>query len=288
MISTILMATDGSEAAGFAERYAVELASRLGARLAGLSVVEDRFARGYADDGLGVTPPSPEPLATYLRQRAEAACRRLTRRAQERGVEASGDASAGIADDRIVERGQQVDLIALGRDGQALPHRNGALVGSTATAVMRRTSQSSLVVPHGAEFGGPVVLAFDGSPGARTGAKLAVHVATRLGEAIHVFVDSKDKGRAAARFRGGPRHRRHPAGAGPRGLLHPGPSGRQDRRLGARGQGRPDRDGCLRSQPHQRILPGQQRGGGGAHLADRGAARALVVLPGPLAPETGR
>jgi nucleotide-binding universal stress UspA family protein len=27
-----------------------------------------------------------------------------------------------------------------------------------------------------------------------------VHVATRLGEPIHVFVDSKDKGRAASRF----------------------------------------------------------------------------------------
>jgi len=200
MISTILMATDGSDAASAAERYAVELASRLKARMVGISVVEDRFARGFSADGLGVTPPAPEPLANYLRQRAEAACRRLAKRAQEAGVEHSGEPGAGIADDRIVERGQQVDLIALGRDGHDLPHRNAALMGSTATAVIRRTTKTTLVVPKGAELGGPVVLAFDGSPGARAGAKLAVHVATRLGEAIHVFVDSKDKGRAAARF----------------------------------------------------------------------------------------
>jgi nucleotide-binding universal stress UspA family protein len=55
-------------------------------------------------------------------------------------------------------------------------------------------------VPAGAELSGPLVLAFDGSPGSRIGANLAVQVATRLGEPIHVFVDSKDKGRAVARF----------------------------------------------------------------------------------------
>jgi len=44
------------------------------------------------------------------------------------------------------------------------------------------------------------VLAFDGSPGSRLAATLAVQLATRLGEPIHVFVDSKDKGRAIARF----------------------------------------------------------------------------------------
>jgi nucleotide-binding universal stress UspA family protein len=47
---------------------------------------------------------------------------------------------------------------------------------------------------------GPIVLAFVGSPGSRIGAKLAVQLATRMAEQIHVFVDSKDKGRAIARF----------------------------------------------------------------------------------------
>jgi nucleotide-binding universal stress UspA family protein len=52
----------------------------------------------------------------------------------------------------------------------------------------------------GAEFGGPVVVGFDGSPGSRIAAKVAVELAARSEQAIHVFVDSKDKGRAAARF----------------------------------------------------------------------------------------
>ena len=200
MISTILVATDGSEAAANAERFGVALASRMKGRLLCISVVEDRFTRGFAEDGLGVSPPSPEPLAQYLRQRAEAACTRLGKSASAESVECTGESVAGFADDKIVERGQQADVTVLGRDGQTAGLRSPALCGSTASGVIRKTSKTSLVVPAAAQLSGPIVLAFDGSPGSRVGASLAVQIATRLGEPIHVFVDSKDKGRAVARF----------------------------------------------------------------------------------------
>ncbi len=199
MISTILVATDGSEACAPAERFGASLAGRMRARLLGLSVVEDRFARGFHEDGLGVAPPAPDPVATYLRARAEAACRRLAERASSEGVEQSSEVVEGIADDRIAERGQQADVIVLGRDGHDAPHRTG-LIGSVANGVMRKTAKSTLIVPSTAAQSGPIVLAFDGSPGSRIGANVAVQIATRLGEPIHVFVDSKDKGRAVARF----------------------------------------------------------------------------------------
>jgi nucleotide-binding universal stress UspA family protein len=200
MISTILVATDGSEAAGNAERYAVALAARMKARLLVLSVVEDRFARGFGEDGLGIAPPAPEPVADYLRRRAEAAVARLGQRASTENVPYSGEVVSGVADDAIVEHGQQADLTVLGRDGQSAGHRSTALIGSTASGVIRKTAKTTIVVPSAAQLGGPIVLAFDGSPGSRVGANLAVQIATRLGEPIHVFVDSKDKGRAAARF----------------------------------------------------------------------------------------
>jgi len=60
MISTILTASDGSEASLAAERFAVALAARSGARLQGLSVVEERLVRGFREDGLGVAPPAGE------------------------------------------------------------------------------------------------------------------------------------------------------------------------------------------------------------------------------------
>jgi len=199
MISTILAATDGSETACNAERYAVNLAGRVRSRLLGLSVIEDRLARGFREDGLGVAPPSNEALVTYLKSRAEASCRRLSELARSDGVENQCETAQGIADDLIVERGQQADLLVIGRDGQHKEYRTG-LIGSTANGVLRKTGKAALVVPDGAQPTGPIVLGFDGSPGSRVAAALAVDLATRLAEPVHVFVDSKDKGRAIARF----------------------------------------------------------------------------------------
>jgi nucleotide-binding universal stress UspA family protein len=199
MISTVLVGTDGSEAAVAAERYGVSIASRLKARLQGLSVVEDRWTRGLREDGLGVALPPLDALASYLEARAEAACRRLSEAAGAASVESSGESLRGIADDRLVERGQQADLLVLGRDGQSADLRTG-LIGSTVNGAIRKAGKPTLVVPKDAQAGGPIVLAFDGSPGSRVAAKLAVQLATRLAEPIHVFVDSKDKGRAIARF----------------------------------------------------------------------------------------
>ena len=140
-----------------------------------------------------------EVLEAYLKSRAEASLRRVAELARSEAVDCHCESVDGIADDRIVERGQQADLIAIGRDGQHAAFRSG-LIGSTANGVIRKASKPSLIVPAGAQLSGPVFVAFDGSPGSRLGANLAVFLATRLGENLHVFVDSKDKGRAAARF----------------------------------------------------------------------------------------
>ena len=199
MISTISVATDGSEGSEVAEAYAVSLASSLGAGLSAISVVEERFTRGHGEDGLSVTPPDLEPLATYLRSRADAAIERVNQRAVAAGLTCRGETAQGIADDAIVQSGQNVDLVALGRNGQHARFHTG-LIGGTANGVIRKTSRSTLLVPSGAQSGGPILLAFDASPGARIGAQIAVRLASSASQEIHVFVDSKDKGRAAARF----------------------------------------------------------------------------------------
>ncbi len=198
MVESILIASDGSQVAGSAERYAVSLASRLKARLSGITVVEDRHARPPALEGLGAPAP-PEGVEAYLKGRAEAVARRLSERGRAGSVEVSCETVQGIADDKIVERAQGTDLVVIGRDGEHAPYRTG-LIGSTADGVLRKTNVSALVVPEGADPSGPLLLSFDGSPGSRVAAKLAVDLASRLGTSICVFVDSKDKGRAAARF----------------------------------------------------------------------------------------
>ncbi len=199
MIESILLATDGSDAAHVAERYGVSLAARLRARLHGLTVIEERIGQGLRAEALGVAPPALDAVEAFLKARAEAVCRRVSELARAQGIECVPETARGTADDRIVERGQAVDLLVLGRDGEHAGSRT-ALIGSTADAVLRKTTKPTVVVPQGAEFGGPLVLGFDGSPGSRIAAKLAVELAGRLEQAIPVFVDSKDKGRAAARF----------------------------------------------------------------------------------------
>jgi nucleotide-binding universal stress UspA family protein len=144
-----------STMAGVAEEFGVQLALRLRARLLGISVIEERFAQGLHEDGLGVAPPSLEALGSYLKARADAACRRLAERARAAGIECAAETAQGIADDRIVERGQQVDLIVLGRDGQHAAFHTGR-IGSTADGVIRKTSKASLVVPEGATLSGPI------------------------------------------------------------------------------------------------------------------------------------
>ena len=198
MIETILVATDGSEAAASAERYGIALARRLGARLSGVTVVEDRYARPPSDGGLGAPPP-PEGLEAWRKSRADAVARRFSERARAEGLEAPCETVQGIADDRVVERAQGADLLVVGRDGEHAAYRTG-LIGSTVEGILRKANVSSLVVPQGAELSGPLLLAFDGSPGSRLAAKTGVDLASRLNESIVVFVDSKDKGRAVARF----------------------------------------------------------------------------------------
>ena len=199
MIETILVATDGSADASAAEQTAMGLASRLGARLLAVAIVDDRLLRAPAGDGLAL-PSFPEAeISTYYRARAEAVARRFSERARGEGLAASCEVLQGIPDARIVEKVQGADLLLVGRTGTTVSDRGG-LVGATVDSILRKTNKPTIVVPAGAPLTGPLVLGFDGSPGSRIAAKIAVTLANGLNEAVHVCVDSKDKGRAVARF----------------------------------------------------------------------------------------
>jgi nucleotide-binding universal stress UspA family protein len=199
MVDSILVATDGSEDGGAAERTGIALAARLRARLRGITVVEDTQVRAPSAPGLTL-PGYPEAeLSAYYRARGEAVAQRFSERARAEGVEASCEITQGSADDSIVEKASDADLLVIGRDsGQSGSRR--ALIGSTVDGVIRKTSRSTILVPSGAPLTGPIVLGFDGSPGSRIAANIAVGLANGLNESVHVFVDSKDKGRAVARF----------------------------------------------------------------------------------------
>jgi nucleotide-binding universal stress UspA family protein len=199
MIESILVATDGSECAIAAEKCAISLASRLGASLSGITVIEDRIVRTPASQGLAL-PPFPEAeMVAYHKARADAVLRQFAERARGANLEANCEVAQGSADDRIVERSLANSLTVVGRDGRSEAMRGG-LFGTVAEAIARKATKPLLIVPAGASVSGPIVLGFDGSPGSKLAADLTVEFAKGLSEPIHVFVDSKDKGRAVTRF----------------------------------------------------------------------------------------
>lgn len=199
MIESILVGTDGSDASASAEQLGIAFAARLRARLSACTVIEDRDVKPPNDGGLGLGGFPDAALAAYYRSRAEATARRFGERARAGGVAAGCEIQHGVADDVLVERGRSAALAVLGRRGKGDATRT-QLVGSTVDGVLRKTSRSVLVAPSGALISGAIVLGFDGSPGSRVAARIAVDLANGLREELHVFVDSKDKGRAIARF----------------------------------------------------------------------------------------
>jgi nucleotide-binding universal stress UspA family protein len=199
MLDSILIASDGSDAAAVAERYGVALAAKLRSRVSGLTVIEERTLLGLRAESLGIAHGPIEATESFLRARAEATAKRLADTARKAGVECAVESARGAADDRIVERGAGADILVLGRDGDHAGART-VLIGSTVDGVLRKSERSVIVVPMGAELSGPIVVGFDGSPGSRVASRMAVNLALRLDQPLFVFVDSKDKGRAIARF----------------------------------------------------------------------------------------
>ncbi len=199
MVETLLIATDGSDAAQVAERYGVALAQKLRAGVLGLSVVEEDRAQSLRAPALGIADGPVAAVEQFLHARAAAAVQRLAGLARRQQLECDAEVLRGAADERIVERLRRADLLVIGRDGEHAKRRN-PLLGSTATGVLLKTRKSVVVTPATANFDGPLLLAFDGSPGARIAARMTLELARRLERPVFAFVDSKDRSRTQARF----------------------------------------------------------------------------------------
>lgn len=199
MLETLLIATDGSTASEAAEHYAVALAAALHAQLVALSIVDERLLRDLRSVPSGMSPGPVESVEAFLELRTEAALKRVDEACRTRSIEYAFERMRGMPDARITQRSQSVDLLIIGRGDERASGAPG-MIGSTCSNVLRQTMRSTLVVPQAAVYGGPVLLAYDGSEGARRAAGVARELVHHSGEPLHIFVDSKDKYRAERRF----------------------------------------------------------------------------------------
>ena len=146
MYDSILVATDGSDAATAAVEHAIELARRFDAPLHGVSVLESRteYDNAIVD---------PEEAERRRRERAESTLADLESAAGGSGADSDADAvpvetaiRTGVPHEEILAYADEHDIGAIVVGSRGRSSFKGALLGSTVDAVVRRANRPVLVV----------------------------------------------------------------------------------------------------------------------------------------------
>lgn len=144
MYDSILVATDGSEAAATAVDHAIALAERFDAPLYGIAVVDERteYDTGIVD---------PEEATRQLRERAAGWLEELESTATEAGVSVETTVRSGVPHEEILDEAADRDVGAIVLGSRGRSSFRGALLGSTVDGVVRIADRPVLVVGGGGE-----------------------------------------------------------------------------------------------------------------------------------------
>ncbi|MGC8967394.1 MAG: universal stress protein [Thermus sp.] len=143
MYRSILLPTDGSEAAEAGVREGLRLAQALKARVALLYALEPLGPKLLLGPE---TLPYYRELLEDLRKAGLAALDRATRLAEEMGVPFEAHLLEGLAAEVILQEAAKHDLLVLGTHGRTGLDR--LLLGSVAREVARRSPKPVLLVPY--------------------------------------------------------------------------------------------------------------------------------------------
>jgi nucleotide-binding universal stress UspA family protein len=171
MLTSILIALDGSPCGAAATTLALEWARRFGARLLALGIV----------DRVGIRRPEPVPLGAGPHKNVREDARVLDAHQRVAGLLADFRARAGAAGaraeileevgdpaERILWEAQRADVVMLGREirfNLEAPERRDA----TLAQVVRRSPRPMVVVPETVPEGTGILVAYGGGrEGART------------------------------------------------------------------------------------------------------------------------
>ncbi len=146
MVSRILVATDGSDTAWKAVKYAEELAGQTGSTITAISVI-DRTAFLIKSVPAKATPTHLiEPVEDYLRQAAEAYLGRAEGLCRKGNIKFKRIIRTGHPVDEIVREAERsrADLIIMGSRGRGV--LGSAVLGSTTFGVMNRETKVPVLV----------------------------------------------------------------------------------------------------------------------------------------------
>jgi nucleotide-binding universal stress UspA family protein len=197
----ILVALDASRTSLHALRAAAALASRLGAELAGLFVEDEnllRLAGLPVARQLSVHGGAGRPVADI-----EGELRALAARAREAVAAAAAPhriswtfrVARGQVAGELVSAAGEADLLVVGWAGHRVAGRPGP--GETARAAAARAPISVLILSRDVQVGRPLLVAWDGSPGAARALDLAARLeAAGLG-AMTLLLVARDRTESA-------------------------------------------------------------------------------------------
>lgn len=146
MFNSILVATDGSEAAERAIDHAVNLASRLEVPLYAIAVVESRIEY---DSSI----VDPEVVRAQQKQQTESALETVETAASDQDLSVVTVRRRGVPHEEILAYTEEHDIETLVVGARGRSAFRGALLGSTVDALVRQSPRPVVVV--GDESVGP-------------------------------------------------------------------------------------------------------------------------------------
>ncbi|MCE5283263.1 MAG: universal stress protein [Deltaproteobacteria bacterium] len=200
MVKNILIPTDGSEYGKTAIAYGISIAKRLKAGLTGLHVVDIRLLQGplFTDiSGSVGLPPYQEflpAIESTLEAKADSILKEFRDQCQAAGIHPDTKEVKGVIDEAIIEEGRKCcDWILLAQRGEHFHIGSGAILGSTAQAVVRRSGKPVLVTPETFREIESMALAYDGSAPSHNALKLAAELSERASWPLSVVVVTDDQ-----------------------------------------------------------------------------------------------
>ena len=146
MISKILIATDGSEGALKASRYAVDLAKQLSASIIVLSVIDRSFPSLYTVPTEATAMNITEPMEDFLRETAKKDVDRVKKLCEKKGVSCRGVISTGHPAEEIIKEAERSrsNLIILGSHGKSA--LAAVFLGSVAYGVIHKDTRVPVMI----------------------------------------------------------------------------------------------------------------------------------------------
>jgi len=193
MIKRILVPTDGSESAALGVDYAIALAKSFDAHIHGIYVLDVKLLEGpFLQDlsaSLGTAPyvNYQGNISLLLEERGASALAFLRAQCEAAGVPCEVTQASGVVARTIIDRSGLADLIVMGRGGEHSEWLEG-LIGSTAEAVIRRSTLPVLVTGQRELGRSCVLMAYDGSTHAQNALRTAVAFAEAWKTPLKILV----------------------------------------------------------------------------------------------------